>query len=211
MGKNNETNSPAESDGIHAAKYGILGALAAIFCCVGPLVAILLGLGGATALFGLDRFTPWFIGLGLLILGLASWYAVRKQNRCCAVKSTVRNVKTVGMIFGVGIGAYLLLQFAIVPVLSSVASSKVAATHASAAGAALTNGEEFNLHIDGMTCAACAIGVESAFLDLPGVISAKVDWKTGDASVRIDPEKIQLSTLLTAKVEPQYTIQLTEE
>lgn len=210
MEKNNDTDSPAESGGIHAAKFGILGAFAAIFCCLGPLVAILFGLGGATALFGLGRFTPWFIGLGLLILGLASWYAVRKQNRCCAVKSSARNVKTVGVIFGVGIGSYLLLQYAIVPALSSVASSKVAAAHAPSSGAALENGEEVTLHIDGMTCAACAIGVESAFLDLSGVNSAKVDWKTGAATVRIDPEKTEPSTLLTAKVEPQYSIQLSK-
>lgn len=211
MGKNYDLNSPSESGGIHAAKFGILGALAAILCCVGPLMPILLGLGGATALFGLDRFKPWFIGLGLLILGLASWYAVRKQNRCCAVKSAARNVKTVVMIFGVGIGSYLLLQFVIVPALSSVASSKVAAAHDSASSGTQVTGEEVKLHIDGMDCAACAIGVEAAFLQLPGVVSAKVNWKTGAATVRIDPEKTQPSALLTAKVEPQYTILLTKK
>lgn len=127
----NDGFSIHESDGgesMRAAKYGILGALAAVVCCVGPLVPILLGLGGATVLFGLDKYKPVFIGLGLVILALASWFAIRKQNKCCAVKSMARNVRTVALVFGVGIGFYLVLQFAVVPALASIASSKIAET-----------------------------------------------------------------------------------
>ena len=184
----------------------LLAAGAAAICCVGPLIPILLGLGSATALFGLDRYKPWFIGLGLLILAHASWFAERKQNRCCAGKSKARNVKTVATIFCTGIGAYLLLQFAVVPALSSIASSKVAADHENANQ--IADGQDVKLKIDGMTCAGCAVGMESAFLEIPGVSTAKVDWKTGHATVRIDAEKIQPADLFKAKVEPQYTVQL---
>lgn len=206
--KEKPTNESGAGGEIKVAKFGIVGALAAMVCCIGPLIAILLGVGGATALFGLDRYKPWFLGLGLLILALASWYAVRKQNQCCAVRSTARSVKTVATIFGIGIGAYLLLQYAIVPALSSVASAKVAAAHDSARREALAEGAEVKIQVEGMTCAACAIGVESAFRDLPGVFSAKVDWKTGAATVRIDPEKTDSTELLKAKVEPQYTLKI---
>ena len=209
--KEKQQDESTASREVKVAKFGILGALAAMVCCIGPLIPILLGVGGATALFGLDRYKPWFLGLGLLILALASWYAVRKQNRCCAVKSTTRNVKTVATIFGIGIVAYLLLQFAIVPALSTVASSKVAAAHDSAHRGTHAAGEEVNLHIDGMDCAACAIGIEAAFLQLPGVFSAKVDWRTGAATVRINPEKTDAAALLKAKAEPQYTLKLSEK
>lgn len=209
MKKNEKERTPSRQGEIKVGKYGIIGALFAALCCIGPLVPILLGLGGATALFGLDRYKPWFIGLGLLILSLASWFAVRKQNRCCAVKSMARNVKTVSTIFCTGIGAYLLLQFAVVPALSSIASSKVAADHENANQ--IADGQDVKLKIDGMTCAGCAVGVESAFLEIPGVTSAKVDWKTGHATVRIDAEKIQPADLLKAKVEPQYNFQLIDK
>jgi copper chaperone CopZ len=209
MKKNEKERIPTGQGEIKVGKYGIIGALFAALCCIGPLVPILLGLGGATALFGLDRYKPWFIGLGLLILALASWFAVRKQNRCCAVKSMARNVKTVATIFCTGIGAYLLLQFAVVPALSSIASSKVAADHENANQ--IADGQDVKLKIDGMTCAGCAVGVESAFLEISGVSSAKVDWKTGHATVRIDAEKIQPDDLLKAKVEAQYTVHLTDE
>lgn len=191
-----------------AVKYGVLGALAAVLCCVGPLVPILLGLGGATALFGLDRYTPLFFTLGLLILAGASWMAVRRQNRCCSVRSSARNIKTVALIFGVGIGAYLILQFAVVPTLASVASSKVAEARP---GGSAIQGQALRLHVDGMTCAGCSVGVESALLDVPGVLSAKADWKTGYAWVTIDPSVAKPTDLLQAEVEFHYTLSLAEE
>jgi len=178
-----------------------------VVCCVGPLVPILLGLGGATALFGLDQYQPWFIALGLLILAAASWFAVRRQNRCCAVKSTGRSIKTVALIFGIGIGAYLMLQYAVVPALACVASSKVAEAKS---GGGATEGQTVSLQVDGMTCAGCAVGVESAFLDVPGVLSAKADWQTGTALVEIDPSVVKPTDLLEAKVEDHYTLKLTE-
>lgn len=215
MEKKAGKESPAADEKVHAGKYGILGAFVAVICCVGPLVPILLGVGSATALFGLDRYKPWFIGLGLLILGLASWYAVRKQNRCCAEKSVARNAKTVATIFGIGLGTYLLLQYVAVPALSSVASSNIAASHGSAnqSPSSLRNAEsqEVTLRVEGMTCAACAVGVEAAFLEVPGVSSAKVDWKTGKATVRINPETAQAEDLLNVDVEDQYTVRLTDE
>ncbi len=67
------------------------------------------------------------------------------------------------------------------------------------------------LHVDGTDCAACAIGIEAAFLQMPGVSSAKVDWRTGEATVRIDPKKADAAALLNAKVEPQYTLKLSEQ
>lgn len=193
---------------MRAAKYGILGALAAVVCCIGPLVPILLGLGGATVLFGLDKYKPVFIGLGLVILALASWFAIRKQNKCCAVKSMARNVRTVALVFGVGIGFYLVLQFAVVPALASIASSKIAETRTE--GRAM-QGKKVSLHVDGMTCAGCAVGVETALWEVPGVLSAKVDWKTGDAVVEIDPAVASPDDLLKAKVEAQYSLKLTDK
>ncbi len=213
--KKADKESPTTDEKVHAGKYGILGAFVAVTCCIGPLVPILLGVGSATALFGLDRYKPWFIGLGLLILGLASWYAVRKQNRCCAEKSVARNARMVATIFGIGIGTYLLLQYVAVPALSSVASSKIAASQGSANQSAERSrnaeSQEVTLIVEGMTCAGCSVGVEAAFLEVPGVLSAKVDWKTGKATVRIDPKTAQAEDLLNADVEDQYSLRLTDE
>ncbi|WP_428623094.1 mercuric transporter MerT family protein [Sedimenticola sp.] len=52
---------------------GSLAAIAASVCCVGPLVLLMLGIGGAWVgnLTAMEPYRPIFIGLTLLCLGLA--------------------------------------------------------------------------------------------------------------------------------------------
>lgn len=52
---------------------GSLAAIGASVCCVGPLVLLALGIGGAwiANLTALEPMRPWFIAATLLFLGLA--------------------------------------------------------------------------------------------------------------------------------------------
>jgi mercuric ion transport protein len=52
---------------------GALAAIGASVCCVGPLVLLMLGIGGAWVanLTAVDPLRPWFIGATVLFLGLA--------------------------------------------------------------------------------------------------------------------------------------------
>jgi len=52
---------------------GVLAAIGASACCVGPLVLLALGIGGAwiSNLIALEPYRPIFIGLTLVFLGLA--------------------------------------------------------------------------------------------------------------------------------------------
>jgi len=52
---------------------GILAAIGASVCCVGPLVLLALGIGGTWVgnLTAMEPYRPFFIGLTLLFLGLA--------------------------------------------------------------------------------------------------------------------------------------------
>ena len=52
---------------------GALAAIGASACCVGPLVLLALGIGGAWVanLTALEPLRPWFIAATLLFLGLA--------------------------------------------------------------------------------------------------------------------------------------------
>lgn len=51
---------------------GVLAAIGASVCCVGPLVLLTLGIGGAWVanLTALEPLRPWFITATLVILGL---------------------------------------------------------------------------------------------------------------------------------------------
>ncbi|MFS0754290.1 mercuric transporter MerT family protein [Noviherbaspirillum sp. 1P10PC] len=52
---------------------GVLAAIGASVCCVGPLVLLALGIGGAwvSNLTALEPYRPIFIGVALLAFGLA--------------------------------------------------------------------------------------------------------------------------------------------
>ncbi|QFZ84775.1 mercury transporter MerT [Variovorax paradoxus] len=52
---------------------GVLAAIGASVCCVGPLVLLMLGIGGAWVanLTALEPLRPWLIGATLLFLSLA--------------------------------------------------------------------------------------------------------------------------------------------
>lgn len=64
----------------------IAAALAASVCCVGPLLLVMLGIGGARVgnLTALEPFRPYLIGLTLLLLGYAFYkiYSKPKAEAC---------------------------------------------------------------------------------------------------------------------------------
>ena len=77
---------------------GVIAGIGASICCVGPLVLVALGLGGAAA--GLITFftplRPIFIGLALVSLGFAAYRLFYVPAMCapgtaCAEPRTLRN------------------------------------------------------------------------------------------------------------------------
>jgi len=198
-----------------ASRWGLFAALLATLCCVGPLAPVLLGLGAGAALFGLDQYRPWFLGAGLALLGLASWRAVRR--RYCRRGQAPRPSVLVATIFGTGIGFYLLLQYGVAPVLAGLASEKLARQDRidAAPAAAASAGEEplraALLKIEGMDCAACAVGVEEALRSHPGAREARVDWRGGEGEVVYDPSLTTLEAILQTELPERYALRLAEE
>lgn len=95
---------------------GAIAGLVASICCIGPLVFVALGIGGAAA--GLVEFftplRPIFIGLALLFLGFAAYrlfYAPRvcAPGTACADPRTLRNQRL--LFIGVAIVVAALVAF----------------------------------------------------------------------------------------------------
>lgn len=59
-------------------------ALAASACCIGPLLAAALGLGGAASLMALAPLRPWLLAVTALLLGGAFYLTYRGPSRACA-------------------------------------------------------------------------------------------------------------------------------
>jgi mercuric ion transport protein len=74
---------------------GIISAIGASICCVGPLVLLALGVSGAWigSLTALEPYRPIFIGLTLLFLGFA-FYRLYLVRPACSPESACANPRT---------------------------------------------------------------------------------------------------------------------
>jgi len=51
------------------------------------------------------------------------------------------------------------------------------------------------MRIAGMTCAACAKGLEASFRNMAGTVKADVDYEAGQAVITFDPAKQNAESL----------------
>ena len=70
---------------------GVLAGIGASACCVGPLVCLSLGIGGAWIghLTALEPFRPLFIVLTAMFLGMAFWRLYLVPQSCAAIDGCV--------------------------------------------------------------------------------------------------------------------------
>ncbi|MHB1142331.1 MAG: mercuric ion transporter MerT [Sulfuricaulis sp.] len=113
---------PQDRIGAGSLATGGLAAILASTCCLGPLVLVSLGLGGAwvSNLTALEPFRPWFLGAALVALFFAWRRIFRPAVACkpgevCAVPATRRAYKitfwAVAALVAVGIGFPYMAPF----------------------------------------------------------------------------------------------------
>jgi mercuric ion transport protein len=93
---------------------GVLAAVGASLCCVGPLVLLMLGIGGAwiSHLTALEPLRPWFIGITVLFLGLAFRRLYLLQQVCepaalCADSRVLKRQRTIFWVVALALVALL--------------------------------------------------------------------------------------------------------
>ena len=77
-------------------------AVGASACCAGPLILVILGVGGAwgSRLIALEPLQPYFVALALLFFGFAFYRLYRSQEACppeevCAVPAVRRRQRAI--------------------------------------------------------------------------------------------------------------------
>jgi mercuric ion transport protein len=107
-------------------KIGLLAGFIASLCCVGPLILIALGIGGASTALAIGKQSPYFLALGILILvvGLGFYYFHKSKKVCddCEVeqfswKKAVSIIILACMAFLI---VYYVLLYVIVPWLAPI-------------------------------------------------------------------------------------------
>jgi copper chaperone CopZ len=186
-----------------AGKLGILSALVASVCCVGPVVLILLGLGGLGLGAMLGRYHWWFIlaAVGLLVFAWRVYF--KERGRCRAASCEMAQGKiTVRALIGASVVVALFVGLN----LSTYASQR----HARPGGTSTKRAVEAAISVEGMTCFTCELMVESSLKRLPGVQDADARVTEHAAYVRYDPHRVNIDELIEAINQTGYRAKRSE-
>ena len=179
------------------ATASVVSAVLASLCCIGPLVAVGLGLGafGAAALF--ESLRPYLLVATAALLGTAFYLTYRKQpqqtceGEACAVGPQEKSRKILLWVVTAAVAA-----FAAFPYYSSFFWGQMPAA-ASTALAATGKSATAEFHVEGMTCAGCAATLENALEKTPGVATVAISLEAKRARVSYDPSQLSTERLLT--------------
>ncbi len=203
----------------------LIGAITASLCCLGPIVAAVVGLGSFGAAAAFEAWRPYLLVVTFALLAAAFYLTYRRKEAACAdgacaTRKASRWQKTI-----LWIATVVIVLFAAFPYYSgrfwaalngpskeqggSVASAAVERPISVRAPHAISGsrGDPVRLEVGGMTCGGCAAALESALGALPGVRSATASYEKGEALVEYDPERIRLEKLVEAVKEAGFTIE----
>jgi mercuric ion transport protein len=178
----------------------ILAAIAASLCCIGPLVAVAIGLGTFGAAAAFEALRPYLIGLTALLLGGAFYLTYRKRAVTCEVGACqVRGANRASKML-LWLATIAVVAFATFPYYSGALlranterNDSVAKSDATAGAANPTYIAQQSqpatalIGVEGMTCGACAATARLALNKVKGVSSAEVSLEKKEAKVTYDP------------------------
>ncbi len=167
---------------------GVIAGLTASLCCIGPLLALSLGLGSFAASAWFAQWRPVFLTITFVLLGVAWYLAYRRPEIDCDDGSCARSPSKASRI-SLWLGTLVALAAAIYPSLPATNHQINAATVA-ARDAKLT------VLIPSMDCPPCAKGIEASLSRAPGVKQAAVDYDTKAAILVYDPSVTSSDKLL---------------
>ncbi len=186
----------------------IIAAIAASVCCVGPLVLLALGVGGAWVgnLTALEPFRPYLMGLTLIILGYAFYKIYRKpQPEECAPDSYCANQKSdrINKIT-LWIATVFVILLLSVPYITSLLLA-VPGNKVEQAEIDYSTLMVVTLDVPDMYCPACPFTVQKSLLKLNGVISAEASLETKKAIVTFDQSKVTTAQMIEATTNAGYS------
>ena len=179
-------------------------ALAASACCTLPLALAAVGVGGAFAssLAVLEPYRPLFVTLAAGALGLAFWRsaravaapeAVASEGPDCACDDAPRHRTRWVLLAGATVAVAILVA---APALLS--RTGPGSAEAVVQPVSVETEREVVVRIEGMTCEACARGVEATLGRTEGVLAASVGMTPPEARIRYDDTRTTPEALVEA-------------
>ena len=185
-------------------KLALGGAMAAAFgaalCCVGPVLFALLGLGAFSAASVFASLRPYLLVVAVLALAFGFYRVYFRHEECapgaaCATKP-VSKINRVTL----WVALFVVTAFALSPWYVGYLAAAVARQQPTPPIAAAQSDllETVTVAVEGMTCESCEVTVKAALDKTPGVRSAEVSFKNGNARIQYDPTQANLDKIKSA-------------
>jgi len=207
--------------GLLAQIGALASAIVASACCWLPLLLIAVGVSGGALSATFEAWRPVLLPVTFALLGLAFYFTYRKPrattqpaggDACCAVPATeskgepccppargrVSTLKKLNKVMLWVVTAFVL-AFAFFP---NYVGYLLGGGDTLAVRSDL---DKVVVNIEGMTCEACAAGLQAKLAKIPGVSNASVSYEQGQAVVTADPSVVT-GTLREAVSEAGYTV-----
>ncbi|MBI2907670.1 MAG: hypothetical protein HYX92_08460 [Chloroflexi bacterium] len=105
----------------------------ASLCCVGPVVAVAMGLGGASFLLGLTAYRPYFLAFSFVVLVAGLFLLLRRSQSCCTAGQYRRHLWLYPALALVAFAlTYGVMTYVVPPLLSQRGEPARAASNESA-------------------------------------------------------------------------------
>jgi len=171
-----------------AKGLGILSAVTASICCLGPFVLILTGLGslGLGAVIGKYH---WYFILGAALLLTFAWRNYFKERKSCESAHCEMEGKKMTRKILV-LASAVVLTFAGLNLYTYAKGGSVQDVGG--------QGIQLSIPVEGMSCFTCERAVQSAVRKLPGIYDVKASVKEKTAWISYDSGKTSLDHIITA-------------
>src|SRR5260370_11158955 len=187
----------------------IITAFVASLCCIGPLVSAVLCLGAFGPAGAFETARPHFLGLAVLILAFGFYRAYFRRAEACApgeacAAKPVNKASRVGLwIASIAVLAFALSPYYVGYIATALAHTQRPSTPpivapANQATSAEASLETLTVQVEGMSCTACEVPVRDALAHTPGVRTADVSFKRGDARVEFDLKQTSVEQIKRA-------------
>lgn len=153
----------------------VTAAIAASACCLIPAALTVVGVSGAGFA---SKFAPYrihFLVVTAVALAVGFWFAYRRQKDACGCG--VQQSRKAARV-GLWITTLIAIALTAYPLLGN--------GNASAGSVEAEAKESLQLNVIGMDCEECTGTIANAIKQVPGVVSATVDFESGSAVVRYD-------------------------
>jgi len=173
---------------MRAKILGLLSALTASLCCIGPLLLVALGLGGLGLGAIIGKY-HWVLILMATLFLVFSWKSYFREKKVCQSKQCEFQGKRLTRISLILASAFVLVFAGLNFYIYAKGSPKQPFAK---------EGLQSIIPVKGMTCFTCEIAVQSAVKKLPGIYSVKASVMDQKAYVAYDSEKVNLEQIIEA-------------